>query len=185
MMSRSQSKLMSDFEEKVISFIRTAKSLKNLDREIIETSPSPGSWSAMQCIEHLNRYSDFYLKEFRRGLEKSGSAKEFSPGWLGKKSAESMLTKDGEVKNKMKTFKSKNPALDRKVNPEALDKFIKDQEELLSLLEKAKNVNLNKRVSTTLPLLKFKLGDAMAFYINHEQRHMAQIENTLSTVQKE
>lgn len=183
-MSKSQSKLIREFEEQVISFIRDAKNLKNLESVILNKKPDPNSWSVMECLEHLNRYSQFYLKEFKGGIEKSGSAKDYSPGWLGKKSAESMLPKQGEVKNKMKTFKSKNPSSDYQVDPSALERFIENQEELLKLLESAKEANLNKRVSTTLPLLRFKLGDALAFYINHEQRHMTQVQNTLSTVKE-
>jgi len=184
-MSTNQDKMIREYQEVVHLFIDKTKGIKDFETEVLSTQPDTDSWSILECYEHLNRYSDFYLKEFKKALKNGGSPKEFSPGWLGKKSADSMLPEGGEVKNKMKTFKSKNPALDNHVSQNALDIFIQDQEEMLKILERSKRTNLNKRVKTTLPLLRFKLGDCLAFYINHEQRHMAQIERTLKIVQSE
>jgi len=171
-------------EEKVTQILHKAKALKGLARDILQVKPDSESWSVLECLEHLNRYSKFYLEEFEKQAIKASHDKstKFSPGWLGKKSADSMLPKNGSVPNKMKTFKSKNPALDNEVSARALDEFLEDQKDLLALLDKLKKANLNSYTKTTLPILKFKLGDALAFYINHELRHMVQIEKTLSEV---
>ena len=107
----------------------------------------------------------------------------FKSGFLGNYSANSMLPnatgkKAGQI-NKMTTFKDKNPihsGVDRRV----LETFIDDQNEFIRLLEKSKNVDWNKtKVSLTLPLLKFNLGDTFRFVINHEIRHFLQIEKIL------
>ena len=58
--------------------------------------------------------------------------------------------------------------------------FIALQEELLDLLEVAKNKNLDKiKTKTTLPLVKFKLGDTLRFVIHHNERHIVQAKKAL------
>lgn len=183
-MKISNATFIAEQEEKVMQILHKIKELKGLGKDVLRKKPDRDSWSVLECLEHLNRYSQFYLAEFKRQASKAANRKnaDFTPGWLGSKSADYMLPKNGSVANKMKTFKSKNPALDQSVNPSALEQFHKDQKELLALMEELKKSNLNTYAKTTLPILKFKLGDALAFYINHELRHMVQIERTLSAV---
>jgi hypothetical protein len=106
------------------------------------------------------------------------SEKEFKSGFLGNYFANSMLPK--AKLNKMKTFKDKNP-LNATLDHSVIDRFLKQQLQLLELLELSKNVSLNK-VKTSISitkLIKLKLGDTFRFYINHMLRHMNQIDNIL------
>jgi len=185
-MKTTNDTFLAEQEEKVIQILQEAKSLKSLEGQTLQAKPDTDSWSVLECLEHMNRYSEFYLKEFKKHVStsKSSESKVFSSGWLGKKSADLMRPKKGEIGFKMNTFKSKNPSIDHNVDPSALDQFIEDQKEFLEILDKLKNTDLNTRVKITLPLLKFKLGDALAFHINHELRHMVQIENTLLSVRE-
>jgi len=175
-------KFISEMEQDIFQMLHKAKTHRELGLDVLKAKPRENAWSALECFEHLNRYSSFYLDAFEKKIRKAVQPKRFSPGWLGKKSADSMLPKEGEIKNKMKTFKSKNPSVDGHVDKDAVNQFIEDQERLLKMMEGLKKADLNVRVSTTLLLLKFKMGDALAFYINHELRHMVQIENTLTKV---
>ena len=61
--------------------------------------------------------------------------------------------------------------------------LLKLQEELLSYLETAKNKNLDKiKTKTTLPILKFKLGDTFRFIIHHNERHIVQAKRVLNSL---
>ncbi|WBX73231.1 DinB family protein [Tenacibaculum pacificus] len=170
--------LLSELKQTVVSHINYVESLKNNTTEELQYKKTAKSWSVLECLEHLNLYSEFYNNEIRKRIEKSKHQKStvFKAGFLGNKFALDMLPKEG-VKT-MNTFKSKNPIyskLDKKV---VLERFIIFQEELLQLLELAENKNLTKiKTAITLPILKFRLGDTFRFVINHNQRHIAQAKN--------
>lgn len=138
------------------------------------------SWSILECLEHLNLYGHFYIQEIEKIIfnSKHKSDSEFKSGILGNYFAVSMLPK--QKLNKMKTFKDKNPLnsnLDRKV----IDVFINQQIKTIDLLNQSKIVSLNKnKVKITLTKwIKLKLGDTFRFVINHNTRHIKQIENTI------
>lgn len=138
------------------------------------------SWSVLECLEHLNLYGHFYIPEIEQTIIKSKDINEveFKSGILGNYFAESMLPK--KKLNKMKTFKDKNPLnsrLDRKV----IDEFINQQITMIDLLNKSTAVSLNKnKVHITLTKwIKLKLGDIFRFIINHNIRHLNQIQNII------
>ena len=138
------------------------------------------SWSIFECLKHLNLYGDFYIPEIEKTIlnSKHKCEIEFVSGFLGNYFAESMLPK--QKLNKMKTFKDKNPLnsiLDRKV----IDEFIAQQMKIIDLLNKSKNVSLNQNnVNITLTKwIKLKLGDIFRIVVNHNFRHIKQIENNI------
>ncbi len=175
-------KLVRSLIEQTKQIITQVEALKNCDLDTLTWKANPTSWSVLECIEHLNLYSDFYLPEIKSKIQQSTtqSENEFRSGFLGNYFAKSMLPKD--KLNKMKTFKDKNP-LNAKLDKTVIDKFLTQQNSLLDLLDKSKNVSLNKvKINTSISsLIKLKLGDTFQFFINHMIRHMKQIDN----IQKE
>ena len=81
----------------------------------------------------------------------------------------------------MKTFKNKNP-INRELNKTTIERFITQQEKLLTLFNASQEVDLNKiRIRISISnLIRLKLGDTFQFYINHIVRHLAQIDNLLA-----
>lgn len=139
------------------------------------------SWSALECLEHLNLYGNFYLPEIKNRIETSNTkaAAEFKSGWLGNYFAQSMLPKDNL--NKMKAFKSMNP-IHSSLNKNTVTVFIDQQKQLLDLLNASRAVNLNK-VKTSISitsLVKLKLGDTFRFLIYHNKRHVVQAQKVLA-----
>lgn len=132
-------------------------------------------WSALECIEHLNLYGDYYLPEIEQRILKSKTDPNtyFKSGILGNYFAKSMLPK-APLKT-MQTFKDKNPngsLLDKTT----LERFIAQQEKTLELLDKAQHVSLNK-TKTSISLskwIKLKLGDTFRVVIYHNKRHIVQ-----------
>ena len=177
-----QKELIADLESRIMEMQDWAKTLSNTDPIKLKAKPSDTGWSALECLDHINRYGKFYIPIFKKALQKASERKSslYSPGWLGNKLANDMLPQNGKLKSTMKTFKSKNPSLDG-VNPNALDIFINQQVEFLSIFEKAKNLDLGScRVNTTLPILRLKLGDTFRFVIFHQVRHVEQAKRALS-----
>ena len=157
-----------------------AELLKQKKETELNWKENTNSWNILECLKHLNLYGDFYIPEIEKTIlnSKHKCEIEFSSGFLSNYFAESMLPK--QKLNKMKTFKDKNPLnsiLDRKV----IDEFIEQQMKIIDLLNKSKNVSLNQnKVHITLTKwIKLKLGDIFRIVINHNVRHIKQIENNI------
>lgn len=176
-----QSEIIEDLELRSAEILNWAESLRKTNPARLNNKPSETGWSALECIDHLNRYSDFYLPVLSKAIEKAHrkTSDNYRPGWLGNKMAMDMLPQNGQLKSTMKTFKSKNPVIDG-VDPAGLEKFILFQKDIIALLEKAKAKNLSSvRVSTTIPILRLKLGDTLRFFIFHQVRHVEQAKKAI------
>ena len=187
--------LVTDLMNRTRQLISEAEALKERSEEQLNNKQHAESWSALECLEHLNLYGRFYLPEIEKriaeqlslsspsvppdeflsgqALQRGKEASVFKSGWLGNYFANSMLPK--EKLNKMKTFKNMNP-LNSKLDKKVIDEFISQQREMLRLLEESRKVSLNKTRTTISisKLIKLKLGDTFRFVIYHNQRHMVQ-----------
>jgi hypothetical protein len=174
--------LLQELIDLTIENKKAVESFTNLPLEKLQYKPQPDAWSILECIEHLNRYGDFYLPEIRQRMSSSKhpQSDHFKPGILGNYFAKAMLPK--EKLNKMKTFKSMNPK-NCSLGLEVLHKFIGQQEEMTNLLEKAKSHNLNK-IKTSISIsnwIKLKLGDTFRVVIYHNLRHIQQAQRVLNS----
>lgn len=155
----------------------SATSFKHLPLGVLNFKEAPDKWSILECLEHLNRYGDFYLPELQKAVmskKVSGERLIFKTGVFGNYFANLMKVKNGKI-IKMRTPGDKNPA-GSALTPATIDRFIKQQEELKSLLDQARNIDLTK---TKVPLsvtkfLKLRAGDTFRFFIYHIERHIHQ-----------
>tara|TARA_R110000868_G_scaffold79850_4_gene227066 strand:+ start:63259 stop:63825 length:567 start_codon:yes stop_codon:yes gene_type:complete len=172
--------LLKDLLERSQDYKAKAEQFQKLPLETLNWKASPESWSILECLEHLNRYGDFYIPVIEKQLKASRhrSSKTFKSGWLGNYFASTMLPK--EKLNKMKTFSSMNPkgsSLDMGV----LTKFIAQQQDLIQLLTLASQADLSK-TKTAISIskwIKLRLGDTFRVVIYHNQRHIVQAERVL------
>lgn len=147
---------------------------------------SPDTWSAAQCLEHLNIYGRYYLPAIEKAIgdaKSAGSrpAPEFHPGWLGAWFSNLMRPlSGGALKSKMKAPKNAVPS-DQPDARTTLAEFIDQQEKMLQLLEAAQVVNLEKiRIPISIaPWIRLKLGDTFQFVIAHIERHVLQAERAI------
>lgn len=167
--------LIQSFIEQTRQHLNRAAQLNELNIDDLNWRESPESWSILECLEHLNLYGDYYLPEMDKeiGKARKPATAQFNSGILGGYFAKMMLPK--EKLNRMKTFKDKDPIharLDRSV----IDRFIRQQHQFLELLNRAREVDLSSvKVTTSISkLIRLKLGDTFAFYINHIMRHLRQ-----------
>lgn len=159
-----------------------ATRFRKLPESQLNYKSSPESWSVLECIEHLNRYGEYYLPELEKAIL-SHDRKVFSPvyrsGLLGNYFANLMKVKDGKM-TKMKTPPDKNPA-GSKLTVITLDRFLKQQEMLTSLLDRARHTDLTgiKVPISLTKLVKLRLGDTFRFFVYHIERHIFQAEKAL------
>ncbi len=160
-----------------------------LPPEALAAQPAPGSWSAAQCLEHLNIYGRHYLPEMEKAIRQSkrtGARPQasFRPGWLGAYFTRIMQPEaDGHLKTKMKAPANAVPS--PQPDPRAmLAEFIDQQETLLRLLDQAASADLGQvRVPISLtPWIRLKLGDTFLFFTAHIQRHLLQAERAIRPV---
>jgi DinB superfamily len=158
------------------------ESLKVLPIDKLNFKEEPTSWSILECLEHLNLYADFYLPEIEKQIANNKTNREngiFKSGLLGNYFVNAIQLKNGTIK-KIKTPKDKNP-INAALTTATVDKFLKQQNLLINLLHKAKNIDLTKTktaISLT-KLIKLRLGDTLRFFIYHVERHVWQAENVL------
>ncbi len=127
-------------------------------------------------------YGDYYLPEIEKSLTKPLKNKDFvfKSGVFGNYFTKIMLPPKGKIK-KMKAPKDKIPTTSNYKNLEILERFLKQQNQLLNLLEKAKTHNLSKcKTSISISkMIKLKTGDTFNFLIAHNIRHLNQADSVL------
>ena len=173
--------VLSDLKQMTSAHINYAKQLLGTSEDKLQFKQSTKSWSVLECLEHLNMYTAFYNTEINKRMNASllPFSETFKSTYLGNKFANDMLPKDGM--KTMNTFKSKNPNASKLDKEKVIHTFIKLQEVLLTLLDTSNFKNLDKiKTKTTLPILKFKLGDTFRFVIHHNERHIIQAKRVLN-----
>lgn len=172
--------LLQSLTKMTLENLKAVERLKSAPIESLNWKEGENSWSVLECIEHLNRYGDFYIPEItnRIASSKHHSTELFKSSWLGKYFSDSVSYKT--ALNKMKTFQSMNP-INSALTVKIIDAFIIQQYQIIDLLEKAKSVNLDKtKTSISISkLIKLRLGDTFRVVIYHNQRHIKQAEKTL------
>lgn len=148
---------------------------------VLLQQPAPGSWSVIQCLDHLNSYGHYYLPQLHKVIskgEQQGIAAKplFRSGWLGNYFTNLMQPKpDGALRSRMQAPQGYRPV----PQPDAalvITEFISQQQQLLELLHRAGSTDIGHfRVPTSLTrLIKMSAGDTFRFLIAHQQRHMLQ-----------
>jgi len=169
--------LIQSLVEQSRQIINQGEKLKVNDLRYLTWKQNPVSWSILECLEHLNLYSEFYMPKIEYLIKNSKTSNEveYKSGFLGNYFAKSMLPK--EKLNKMNSFKDKNP-LNANLDKGVIDKFIHHQIKFIDLLSQSRKVSLNKiKVATSISsFIKMNLGDTFQFIINHNSRHFKQIE---------
>ncbi|OUS01016.1 hypothetical protein A9Q86_09740 [Flavobacteriales bacterium 33_180_T64] len=180
-MESTSKQLLQDLLEITRENLNTVEHLKAQPINLLNWKQGPENWSALECIEHLNRYGDFYIPEITNKIKtsKHKNSELFKSNWLGNYFSKSVSY--NESLNKMKTFKSMNP-LNSKLDIQTLHKFINQQHQLIELLDKSKFVNLDKTKTaiSISKLIKLKLGDTFRVLIYHNERHIKQAEKALN-----
>jgi len=177
-----QQKLIARLKQEILSLIETVEhTFLALPLEELNWKENNKQWSALECVEHLNRYNRYYNAAIQIAIHSAAGSQgqEISSTWLGAKFINMMRP---ENKKKQKTFGRMNPA-GSKLSKAVLQEFISRQQQLLTLLDEASQVDLNKgKVPVEFfKLLSLTIGDALQFVVVHEQRHVLQAMGAIKT----
>ncbi|MFM2387237.1 MAG: hypothetical protein RL660_1994 [Bacteroidota bacterium] len=147
--------------------------------EQLTNAPKPGKWSAIECVQHLQLYAQYYMPLISAALNANNQWTSYDTiyrsSYWGDYIAKSMLpTLKGDLR-KMKTPSAKRPHLSQ-ASMQVIDDFRTELQNLKALCNNADNFNLNKKciAIAIFPLIKISIGDALRFVIYHNQRHFAQ-----------
>jgi hypothetical protein len=142
--------------------------------------PAPASWSALECLEHLNRYSRYYNAALATAYQRpdAGPTSVVGYSWLGRYSIALLQPTNPK---KQTTLRRMNP-LGSRLGPEVITEFDQHQARLAELLALAGPTNLNRRAVPVefFRLLKLRLGEALEFVVVHQQRHLQQAQRALA-----
>ena len=170
--------------DELLALTQTAKQqaleLKTYDLEALNYKPNDQTWSALECLEHLNRYGQFYLPELDNKITGAPMTHNapFKSGWLGNYFVN--MIKASNLK-KLKT----TPPMDTTgsdLNLTTIDQFVKQLDWLQTLLQKAVQVDLT-RTKTAISLtkwIKLRLGDTLRFLVYHNERHILQAQRVVA-----
>ena len=186
-MKQDQNEMINELERIVETCRQQVVDFRGVDVNLLQHKSSAGSWSVLECIEHLNMYGDFYLPEMEKSLSGAKPARnaEFKSGMLGGYFAKLMkVGADGKM-TKMKAPTDKNP-VSGELSPVVLDRFIKQVDMLLGLLERARRVDLAgaKTPITLSKWIRLSLGDTFRFNVFHIERHVKQAGRALAAGEK-
>lgn len=180
----SRDELLEDLKQRTNRITDEVRDFEKMNDAMLRHKLAGDGWNVLECIEHLRYYSNFYLPEISKRISTAPpapEARDFRPGWLGDYFAKMMLP--GEKSKKISTFKSMNPA-GKKLDRQVLQAFLQQQQVTSDLLEEAMKIDLNKtRASISIaPWMTLRLGDVFRVVIYHNERHIVQAQNVISSL---
>lgn len=153
---------------------------QNLPADKLLQPAANGGWSIAQCLEHLNRYGNYYIPLLQQKLNTYSSSKDtFASTWLGNFFTNMMdPVKSPQKTPAMKAYKPL-PDLDA---PAVVAEFIRQQEVLLSCLKQAETADIDRiRIPISISRwIRLKAGDVLQFVIVHDERHILQAKRNLA-----
>lgn len=163
--------------------------LATLPTEMLTGQPAPGSWNALECVEHLNLTLEYYLPQIRKGIARAVSRgqtpnEHFRPGFIGERFARLMRPTDEVVRMRVRTFPRYRPRINGYQKNEVLFRFRDLMEELFVCAGDSQQVDLGKvRVRSAVGnIIRFRLGDLFPVILAHNERHLFQAHKALALV---
>ena len=142
----------------------------------LNARPGAGRWSALECLEHLNRYADHYLPRLgaKAVLAKAAPDEAYKPGLLGKPFA--LALHPARREKKMRSPGNMNP-IGSALNAEAVvGAFRQNMQGYLEVLKdlEGKGLRGNRVPVSAFPVVRLHLGDMLHTLVWHNARHVVQ-----------
>ncbi|MBW7869065.1 MAG: DinB family protein [Brumimicrobium sp.] len=163
-----------------------SKKCRHLGENQLHWRRTKDSWNILEVLAHLNSLVNFYHPLILNKIKKTKfttPSDTFVSSQLGRSAWKSIqLGRANNIKRKFRAQRTHNPTiLPELVEKNTIEKFEKNQLELLNILDLAKHVNLKKaKVPISFSrIVRLRLGDVLQFVIYHNERHIQQIKNIL------
>lgn len=160
---------------------KAIQKLKEVPISELNKRHKPNEWTVLECIEHLNLYGSFYLPAIEKAILSQKTISNpiiFKSGIIGNYFANLIKVQPEKTKKPMSTTKDMNP-IGTHLTITTIDQLLKQQEQLMSLLNQAKHVDIvNAKTPVSISkFIKLRLGDTLRFMVFHIERHIIQAEN--------
>lgn len=155
--------------------------------DTLSVRPDPETWSAVQCLDHLNTAGWLLLRSMEDAIQQ-GQAEgpygdpPFEYGFFSRWFVHSMKPSSGWTFSAPSVFEPDAP---NTLYPgEVIDEFAALQDQFSACVVEAEGLDLRgiRVPSPAVPLLRISLGAWFEATLAHEQRHLTQARRTLNAV---
>jgi DinB superfamily len=156
------------------------KLVAGLTEEQLNWQPTPGSWSAGQCLEHLCITNEAYLLPMSVAIngKPDSPVEQITPGWFGRWFIRSFIEPSPDSKRAPAPAKIRPTA---HVRASVLERFHAGNQSCRELMVRAgaKNLNRIRFWNPFIPGIRFTVGTGLQIIVGHERRHLLQAERVL------
>lgn len=158
-----------------------------LSDDAFNHKPSPKSWSAGECVVHLNTMAKDYLPRLEEAAAREGPRGEgpFRYGWLGRRFIAAVTPGSRPMPTAPAMKPPASGAARSAIDMDrAVGRFVSDTDRFLAVVDAADGLDLAriKIRSPFLAVLKLPLGVFIEAMGVHNLRHVAQAERAVETV---
>jgi hypothetical protein len=179
---------LDDYQSGFIDFKDEATTLvADVDRSLLKAQPDPDTWSAVQCIDHLNTAGWLLLRSMEKNIQRARAEgphgnPPFDYGFVSRWFVHVMEPSSGWTFDAPSLFEPDAP---NTLYPnEVVDEFLALQGEFAECVETTEGLDLRRlRLSSpAIPLLRVSLGAWFEATLAHQRRHLNQARRVLRTV---
>jgi DinB superfamily len=160
--------------------------IATLDEAALKFRPAEGEWNILECLAHLNAYSDLYIPRIQSAIHKA-KARKWTPegdvkyAWGAKRAVKRVDAENGKFYKAKKNFNFIGQNLDKG----ALKIFVINTEKVLRNIQFAREIDLNKPTFQRAKsrFFSFTLGNSFEWLVAHSKRHLLQMEAVTARMQ--
>lgn len=148
-----------------------------LNQEALRFRQTPETWNVLECLAHLNQFADDYIPGINRAIHRA-KARRWTPAVTVRYTARGrrLLRRGNPDRQKLfRTGKRYNFG-HQPIDHEVVKSLIIKCEQLLRILQAAKDVDLNRpsveKVNAWFG--RYTLGNLLEFLVLHNRRHLQQ-----------
>jgi hypothetical protein len=161
--------------------------VSSTDGRLFTVRPSPGSWSAAECIGHLSISSQSFLEPLRKAIDDARARKLMAkrPPKMDLLGRVLKWFLEPPIRQRVKTSAPFVPKSVR-AKAEAFGEFAGLQARLADLLQEARDFDLNrmKIVSPFDKRVRYNVFSAFHILVAHERRHLWQAEQAIAALKR-
>jgi hypothetical protein len=187
-MSQARAKTLEELEAQFTAICARAQAIvESTGPEICSKPPAPGSWSAAQCLQHLNMSADAYFPMWQQMIANAGPRKEafdapYRTDFWGRLLSWIL---EPPARIRAKTPASLEP-VDCGEITSVLDGFLKRQERIIAALRRCRGRAIDRAVMASPVDSKIRYSIWSSFVVNaaHQRRHIWQAEQAVQRLRE-
>jgi len=182
--SMSQQDLLTQLESELrTALVEIRSQFATLDRDALRHRPNPEVWNILECMAHLNRYADDYIPGINRAIHRA-KARCWMPGdpVLYTARGRRLVRRADPANAKFYKAGKRYNFNHQPIEPEVIKSLIIKYEQLLRILESAKEIDINRPTVDKVGSWfgRYSLGNLLEFLIVHNRRHLQQAQALLA-----